>query len=320
MLRSPILGVETQDDVNKNNNIRSIETKHGLTINWSSVRLKKSFVSKYRFGTPKVLNKSVPRRNKNLFRYKMTRSLSCDIISSRKHDLFKLQNLSSDSSLCADKSPRELSRSAKIMRALSFNHKFFRHDSTKNVKKSLNFDLTPSPKKCNNFYENRSDTSSKISTPSNMLDESLRYDTSSTDSVNSLLIASSKSIDENQNQTPQHNRKLAEISSSTDTTKNVDKLKLSTTSLLRSELKKKIDDIVSNTSSLEARKSLKQDNKRSKIFKNVAIESISRNLSHDFYEDKFLKSEPCTSKNIIRKYNPERTLFNIKRKNHKKVK
>lgn len=53
-----------------------------------------------------------------------------------------------------------------------------------------------------------------MNTVLDILDEFLRYN--KTDYSTSILIASSESIDENQNQIPRYNRKLAKILSKTD--------------------------------------------------------------------------------------------------------
>ncbi|KYN08247.1 PREDICTED: uncharacterized protein LOC108775614 [Cyphomyrmex costatus] len=95
---------------------------------------------------------------------------------------------------------RMLSRSGKIMNALSSTHGSFRRD-TVGIRKSLNFDSSPSPKE-NSSNDDNSTSSINTNTSSSILN------LSSVESIDSNApMTSVESIDENQNQTPQQNRK-----------------------------------------------------------------------------------------------------------------
>lgn len=306
MLENQLLA-KTMNSDNKDNNLNP-ELEHKLFINVNSLD-KSRFFLKRRFRS-RVLNKSVPLRSTSLFHHKMNRSLNFDIISPRKDNLLKYSNSPLDNdSFDASKSLRDLSRSAKIMRALSYSRESFYHRNM-NIKKSLNFDSSPSPQKTSTSspIDSMTDTSSPV------LDKSLRLDSSSNDSVaSSMLVASLESIDENQNQTPQQNQKIAKISNNSRTNANTDESGSScSTSSLRSNLREKIDNIVraSQTPDLQ---SFKQKN-RSRAFGCIIVASTPRNLSQEFNQDTHNRSHtPDNMMDLI----PE-SMSAIK-KSHKKV-
>lgn len=296
------------DDNDKDNAKDNL--KYRLIINLEPYE-KMSFLNHHmdRYRLPAIFSKSFPQRNKNFLQYKMNRSLNFDITDSKKDNSCRQSPNSSLDSDCNVKiSHRDLSRSAKIMRALNS----FRRDES--IKKSLNFDSSPSPKKKSSFEESAlTDTDSTINTPSPIMDKVLspatgkflRLDTSSTDSsIDSVLIASSESIDENQNQTPQHNRKFAKISN--DTKKNADKSGSSgSTSCLRTRLKEEIDKIVQMSHS----QSMQLGN-RSRTFS--CDTNTIRNLLPEFNKDE-KRDRPHTPKNVF--LIPESTI----KTSHKKV-
>jgi len=153
------------------------------------------------FKLPRTSIKQYPRKNKYLFQYKMGKPL---IYDTNTDNWLYVSNSTSDCSdnSCTYNSIPMSSRSAKIMRALS--HDSFRR-KTVGIRKSLNFDSSPSPKKSSSYDET---SISSISTnTSSILNSSL---TDSTDS--NVPITSTESIDENQNQTPQQSRKYIKIS------------------------------------------------------------------------------------------------------------
>ncbi|XP_012055130.1 PREDICTED: putative histone-lysine N-methyltransferase 1 [Atta cephalotes] len=148
----------------------------------------------YKFKLPRASTKHYPRKNRYLFQYKMAKSLIVDT------DTWNSPNASSDCYCISYKSLRMLSRSGKIMNALSSAHSSFRQD-TVGIRKSLNFDSSPSPKE-NSSYDENSTSSINTDTSSSVLN------LSSIDSTDSNVpMTSGESIDENQNQTPQQNRK-----------------------------------------------------------------------------------------------------------------
>lgn len=263
----------------------------------------------------RVLNKSVPLRSTSFIHHRMNRSLNFDIISPRKSNLLKYSNSPLDSnSFDTDKSLRDLSRSAKIMRALSISRDLFYHRNV-TIKKSLNFDSSPSPQKTSNF--NTSSVDSMTDTSSPMLDKSLRLDSSSNDSVaSSMLIASLESIDENQNRTPQQNRKIAKMLSNRriNIKENTDESESScSTSSLRSNLREKIDNIVyaSHTPNLQ---SFNHQDNRSRAPGCIIVASTPRNLTQEFNQDANNRSHtPDNMMDLI----PE-SMSAIK-KSHKKV-
>ncbi|EFN61415.1 60S acidic ribosomal protein P2 [Camponotus floridanus] len=199
------------------------------------------------------------------------------------------------------------------MRALSFSRDSFYHRNM-NIKKSLNFDSSPSPQKYNFNTSSPIDSMTDASSP--MLDKSLRLDSSSNDSVaSSMLVASLESIDENQNQTPQQNRKIVKISNNSRiNTRETDESGSScSTSSLRSNLREKIDNIVraSQTPDLQ---SFNQKNK-SRALGCIIVASTPRNLSQELNQDAHNRSHtPDNMMHLI----PE-SMSAIK-KSHKKEK
>lgn len=313
MLENQLLS-NTMNSDNKDNNLNP-ESEHKLFINLTPLDNSRFFL-KQRFRS-RVLSKSVPLKNTSLLRHRMNRSLNFDIISPRKDNLLKYSSSYLDiDSFDAGKSLRDLSRSAKIMRALSFNRDSFYHRNM-NIKKSLNFGSSPSPQKTSNF-DMGSPADSITDTSSSLLDKSLRLDSSSSDSVaSSMLVASLESIDENQNQTPQQNRKIAKMSSSKriNTEENMNRSGSSScsTSSLRSNLKEKIDNIVhiSQTPDLQ---SFKRQNRSRALSCNI-VASTPRNLSQEFNQDEHNRSHtPDNMMHLI----PE-SMSAIK-KSHKKEK
>ncbi|EGI60615.1 hypothetical protein G5I_11175 [Acromyrmex echinatior] len=186
------------------------------------------------------------------------------------------------------------------MNALSSAHSSFRQD-TVGIRKSLNFDSSPSPKR-NSSYDENSTSSINTDTSSSILN------ISSVDSTDSNVpMTSGESIDENQNQTPQQNRKL---SYRTDIK---DKVQLRTIYLM---------------SMLEGQKTYKNTSRgysnpfcslnpftRPKGSSRVLSASTPRNLSQEFNQE--LDDRSHTPENIINVI-PE-SISSIK-KSHKKEK
>ncbi|KAL6444296.1 hypothetical protein ACFW04_001886 [Cataglyphis niger] len=313
MLENQLLA-KTMNNDTKDNNLNP-ESEHKLFINLTP--LDNRFFLKQRFRS-RMLSKSVPLKSTSLFRHRMNRSLNFDIGSPRKNNLLKYSSSYLDIDSFdgkSGKSLRDLSRSAKIMRALSFNRDSFYHRNM-NIKKSLNFDSSPSPQKTNNF-DMGSPADSITDTSSSILDKSLRLDSSSSDSVaSSMLVASLESIDENQNQTPQQNRKIAKLSSSRRI--NIEDINKSgssscSTSSLRSNLKEKIDNII-HTSQTPDLQSFKRQNRSRALGCNI-VASTPRNLSQEFNQNEH--NRPHTPDNVMHLI-PE-SMSAIK-KSHKKEK
>lgn len=313
MLGKQILTEEIKDSNNKDN-IMNSESKHKVLINWSPFN-ESTFLLQH--GSPRMLSKSVPRINRSLFRYKINRSLNFDV-RSRKNSWSKSSNSSlddGDNSFEKDRLSRDLSRSAKIMRALSFDLNSSSHRNM-GIKRSLNFDLTPSPEKSNSNSSNShtDSTNAKLSdsTSSPLLSEFSKLEANSSDSTaNSAL----ESMDENQNQTPKQNRKMIKISNNEtfDTKKNVNESEsFCSTSSFRSSSKDNPDNIMCMTQTPDLQ-SLKQNN-RSKAFNCVIIASTPRNLFQEFNENE--DNRPCTPENVMHLI--PQSISSIK-KSHKKV-
>ncbi|RLU18458.1 hypothetical protein DMN91_008815 [Ooceraea biroi] len=291
MLGSQMVEAKMEDNNKRDNDIYNPEVEHRVVINWTPPDEKK-FLLKRRFVSPRMLSRSLPRRSRSLFGYRMSRSLNVDITSS-KNGWLKSPNSSLDSSSDMDKSSsRDLSRSAKIMRALSLSHGLIRHKNV-SIKKSLNFDSPPSPQKSAWFNESPHSDSTSVNTS---FDKLLSYDTNSIESAtSSVLIVSSDSIDENQNQTPQKSRKVAKITNGTSDTKenlNHSSESSGSTSLLQSNLKERIDNILHmQTPDLHSFK-----REKSKTVGCVA--STPRNLIQEFNQN--VDSRPQTPENIMR--------------------
>lgn len=249
-------------------------------ISWSSPEDNFSFKHRY---VP--CSRSVPHRNKRFVKYRLSRSLNFDSSISN----------SENSSLEEDK---HLSRSAKIMRALNFNSPSY-YGKTK-IKKSLNFNLTPSPKRFGHMKRGiQKSLSLNFSSPLSVSNKFINFDDNHSESTNSsLLFSSSDSIDENQNETPlQQNTKEHEmLHYSTPNTKHIRKSlgSASFTPLLRSRMKETIDNIVYITATPSSQ-SLKCIKGRSKYTNNMM--NTSRNLFHEFRDKD--DNGPCTPKNLI---------------------
>lgn len=251
-------------------------------ISWSSPEDNFSFKHRY-----VRCSRSVPHGNKHFAKYRLSRSLNFDSSISNSN--------SENSSFEEDK---HLSRSAKIMRALNFNSPSY-YGKTK-IKKSLNFNLTPSPKRFKHVKRGiQKSLSLNFSSPLSVSNKFINLDDNHSESTNSsLLFSSSDSIDENQNETPlQQNIKEYEmLHYSTPNTKHIrDSLdSASFTPLLRSRLKESIDNIVYITATPSSQ-SLKCIQGRSKYTNNIV--NTSRNLFHEFRDKD--DSGPHTPKNLI---------------------
>lgn len=251
-------------------------------ISWSSPEDNFSFKHRY-----VRCSRSVSHGNKHFAKYRLSRSLNFDSSISNSN--------SENSSFEEDK---HLSRSAKIMRALNFNSPSY-YGKTK-IKKSLNFNLTPSPKRFKHVKRGiQKSLSLNFSSPLSVSNKFINLDDNHSESTNSsLLFSSSDSIDENQNETPlQQNIKEYEmLHYSTPNTKHIrDSLdSASFTPLLRSRLKESIDNIVYITATPSSQ-SLKCIQGRSKYTNNIV--NTSRNLFHEFRDKD--DSGPHTPKNLI---------------------
>ncbi|XP_032690967.1 uncharacterized protein LOC116853824 isoform X2 [Odontomachus brunneus] len=259
---------------------------------------KKYFLIKHQFGSPKMLNRSATQRNRHLLRCKINRSLNFDFNFSRKNHSRRLSpNSMNHSCFSMNKPSRELSRSAKIMRALSSDISF--RNRNENIKKSLQFEF--SSEKTNSSDESTS-VESIVNTPVHTPDKSLGFDKSSTDSsaTSNAPSVSSESIDENQNRTPQQIRKVGRIVGDTSNTKRSASKsrssgsRSSSTSSLRSNMKEKIDSIICNTRTPDFQY-LKQYGMTSGY---AIAASTPRNLSKEFGNDE--EDSPHTPENMIR--------------------
>ncbi|XP_011145401.1 uncharacterized protein LOC105186708 isoform X2 [Harpegnathos saltator] len=272
----------------------------------------KKFVYMKRFGSSRVLRKSVTQRNKYLLRYKINRSLNFDINFPRKDSLRRLSRNSNldNSSINMNKSSRYSHRAAMIMNALSRSDTSYGRNE--NIKKTLTYDSSSSSKENSSFDESTS-IDSIFNTSLYTSDKSLGSNRNLSDtSTSSVPIISLESMDENQNQTPQQNQKVAKILSDTNTKKSAEKSSSSSsgsTSLLRSNMKEKIDSIICNVQTPELY-FLKQSN-RTPSYDLVA--STPRNLLKEFNKDE--EDSPHTPENIIQ-FIPE-SMSSIK-KSHKK--
>ncbi|XP_066592119.1 peptidyl-prolyl cis-trans isomerase G-like isoform X2 [Prorops nasuta] len=291
--------------------IYHIDRNPKFYVSWSPQESRKLF-SKRQFISPKSLSKSVPHRNKSLLRYRINRSLSFDIGSVKNNNTYKSPNSSSDSA-SFESDEKKLSRSAKIMRALNLNISPV-NSRTKLIKKSLNFDSSPSPKRLMHKSP-RSMSILSLSTPSPQLNKTLSFDTSPSCSVIISPPMSNESMDENQNQTPIQRRSVKKsLTYLTPSVKNVagsPNTILHSSPLLRSDLKEKIDNIVQMTQTPNVH-SLRRSIKSVKNLNEIMI-STPRNLFYDFNEDE--NEEPKTPENKTRII-PE-SMSSIK-KSHKK--
>ncbi|XP_015596411.1 uncharacterized protein LOC107268290 [Cephus cinctus] len=272
------------------------ETGQKFIIKWSPPEEVK-FFSKTRYASPRVFSKSVPRRNKSLARYRINRSLNFDIGHGRSEGLFKSPNSTAGSSSTLD-GEKHLTRSAKIMRALNLKGSSF-EAKTKRINKSLNFDLSPSPKRLLNSDKSSCDFDDAIATSSPKLSKSLNnIDTSNDSSISNALGTSIESIDENQNQTPsQHHRTVK---------KSLNYLTPSTRKNIRSspEFKRHSpmyrSEIINNIMQIGMTPNLqssKRTNSKLKKMNNEMTISTPRNLFNDFGDDE--NERPQTPENVF---------------------
>lgn len=284
---------------NNKNNVLNAE--HDMIIMTSPTEEK--FLP-YPFKLPRVSINQHPRKNRFRFPYKMGNKSPFLDISTDNSLHSPNSNLDYDS--CIYKSIRILSRSAKIMRALSSTSSSFRHKDV-GIRKLLNFDSTPSPKE-NSNYENSS--SINTDTPSSTLNSSL---TDSTDSN----VPTVESIDENQNQTPQQKRRkhFKMSNNRIDIRENmcIGSRTFYLMSLLEKELKERTNKDANNEISFHPFCSFNPFNNGSNRSR-VIIASTPRNLSQEF--DQEIQDRPHTPENVINVI-PE-SISAIK-KSHKKV-
>lgn len=302
---------ENENDCTEEHNLSNERKEQKFIVDVSPSNDNRYFV-KRAYTSPRILSKSVPRRNRNFIRYKINRSLSFD--NTKNDRLFKSPNSSSgNSSFDNDK---YLTRSAKIMRALNFNCSPF-YNQRKKIKKTLNFNLTPSPKKFSNLRISRDNINFNLTSSSPKINKTLNFDTSPSDSsTSSILLTSFDSMDENQNQTPsQRNTKTKKLLNYITPKKRMyvssPDMDISSPSL-RLSLKEKIDDIVQMSSS-PIPHSFNKDRKALNFNTRCNI-STPRNLYADFSNDD--DERPRTPENTI-SIVPE-SMSAIK-KSHKKV-
>lgn len=297
-----MLGKQMSDSKEKDrdNNV-SKDSKCKLFVKWTPPR-EKHLYFRQRFGSPRMI-RSFPQRKRSLSYYK-TRNFSTFDVVNVKGDasvfVSPKSSLGNSFQIDSNKLSRELSRSAKIMKALTSSSSSLSHRH-RSIRKSLNFSPNSSPRRRNNSSSIGSDSLSP------MVPEKVRLDSTLTDSSASMLIASIESIDENQNQTPQHSRKIT--NTLTDTTPKIAKTADTATSKLklRSKLKERIDSLVNTV------ETPRNSFSRSNIDGCVILASTPRELSHDINQDENNRSQ--TPENIM--LIPQ-TMSAIK-KSHKKV-
>ncbi|XP_076664352.1 uncharacterized protein LOC143366830 isoform X2 [Andrena cerasifolii] len=252
------------------NDIHSKQLDKKCFLPWSPLEESK-FLSKHRYVS---CSRSAPHKNKRFVRYKLSRSLYLDV---NIHS-----SSSEDSSFVEDK---HLSRSAKIMRALNVSSSRAYYERTK-IKKSLNFNLTPSPKRFVPARKGiRKALSLSFTSPVFGSNKTLDYDDDPNDTTNSsLTFTSSESIDENQNETPSQRSTKGHrtLHYSTPNTR-LSRKSLCSTSfapVLPSRLKETIDNVM--CSSTPNSHSFKYIEGRPKCLDNIAT-NTSRNLFHEFH-------------------------------------
>lgn len=295
---------DSDDRENKGiDNSCNLESKHDVITGWRASD--KKLFTRHQFRSPRVLYTPVTQRNKTLLRYKMNKSMKYHFMNginewdpilfekSFYKDLEKMQpsNSCNLSELVSPNSPhfnsskplQALSRSAKIMRALGKSNISSDH-MDKNIKKSLTFDSSPSPKK-NDSSEGSVCVDSIVNTPLHTPDKSLRHRRNSLDtSTSSVPIESLESSDENQNRTPRQSRIIVRIPSDTsDTERSKNKSGSSgSTSVLRSNMKERIESIIRDKQ-IDFQCSKRGDRLRTPTYDVAA--STPRNLSKEFNED-----------------------------------
>ncbi|XP_012258898.2 uncharacterized protein LOC105687664 [Athalia rosae] len=270
-------------------------------------------VAKNRFTGTRPLSRSLPRKKRSLYQYRINRSLNFEIGSSRHDNVFKSPNCDSEESpLCNEK---YLTRSAKILRSLNINFSPS-NIRAKRINKTLNFDSSPSPKKMFSSSESLCDKRSpKFESNINRIvkiNKTLNFSSSSNGSHSSSCLGSSiNSIDENQNQTPSHKNRNVKKSLNyltpsptlnTNTSRSMNRTPMSR--------EKFINDLKAHAETADLQ-SNKQSGRKSK---NIDAVSTPRNLLQDFVNDE--KNErPFTPENMFQ-FVPE-SMSAIK-KSHKK--
>ncbi|XP_018360220.1 PREDICTED: uncharacterized protein LOC108759339 isoform X1 [Trachymyrmex cornetzi] len=251
-----------------------------------------------KFKLPEASTKHYPRKNRYRFQHTIARSLLVDTYTGT----WNSPNASSDCCCTSYKSFRTLSRSSKIMNALSSAHSSFRQD-TVGIRKSLNFDSSPSPKGNSSYDEN---STSSISTDAS----SFVLNLSSVDSTDSNVpMTSGESIDENQNQTPQQNRKSIYKTDIRDNMR-------SRTIYLMSLIKEQKEATNKNATQGSSRPFCSFNSLiESKLSSRIITASTPRNLSQEFNQE--LDDRSHTPENMINVL-PE-SISSIK-KSHKKEK
>lgn len=290
------------------------ETGQKFAIKWSPSEDVK-LISKHRFIGSRQISRSVPRRKRSLFQYKINRSLNFEIGTPRHEAVFKSPNFDSDDSpICNEK---YMTRSAKILRSLNINFSPSRARN-KRINKTLNFDLSPSPKRifssteslCNKESSNFESNVNSIS----KINKTLNFSSSSNASnLSSYLGSSGGSIDENQNQTPSHRNRsvkksLIYLTPSPKQNANLSR-SVNKTPMSREEF---INNLKCNAETPDLRV-IKQSDKKSKYFDGIGV-STPRNLFREF-EDDDKEMRPATPENVVQ-FMPE-SMSAIK-KSHKK--
>ncbi|XP_046411297.1 uncharacterized protein LOC124175277 [Neodiprion fabricii] len=310
LMKSSELDGNSEDDFDFCNT----ETGQKFTIKWSPTEDIRH-ISKHRFGSTRLLSRSVPRRKRSLFQYRINRSLNFEIGAPRRDTVFKSPNFDSDESpICNEK---YLTRSAKILRSLNINYSPSNKRTTK-INKALNFDLSPTPTKIFNSAENlckkeSPNFDSNVSKTSK-INKTLNFSSSSNSSnLSSCLGTSIDSIDENQNQTPSHrNRKVKKslnyLTPSPKPNANLPR-SVNKTPMSREEF---INNLKHNAETPDFHIA-KQSVKKSKQYDRMSV-STPRNLFQDF-EDDDKDVRPTTPENIVQ-FVPE-SMSAIK-KSHKK--
>ncbi|XP_012527220.1 uncharacterized protein LOC105831559 [Monomorium pharaonis] len=231
----------------------------------------KDNILSYQFKLPMASINQYPRKNKYQLQYRLGKSWICDTTNTVSWLSPPNSSLEYDS---FDTYKSMSSRSAKIMRALSSTHNSFRNESI-GIRKSLNFDSSPSPKE-NNSYNESSVGSINTDTPSSILNSS---PINSTDS--NVPIASMESMDENQNKTPQQNRRYVNKSSNRSDIENI----RSRTSYLMSLLEKEGNEGINRHAN-------------HRVSSRVITTSTPRNLVLEFNQE-ISHNRPHTPENMI---------------------
>lgn len=278
----------------------SPELEHDMIIDLNLMSSSEKKLQPCQFKLPRTSVKQYPRKNKYLFQYKMGKT--CLVDSARMDIWLRSPNSNVDCDPYCIYKPIEMSRSGKIMRALSSTNSSFRHESV-GIRKSLNFDSSPSPKRSScdeNSISSISDTPLSVLT------------LSSTDSPdNNVPVTSAESIDENQNKTPQQSRKYIRGSSSRTENASAPTRTAYLMSLLGKERKKRTDKSIDEHHGVSPLCSFTGSKGPSRVIS----ASTPRNLTQEFNQE--VDARPHTPVNMINVI-PE-SLSAIK-KSHKKDK